>query len=211
MLETLSYAGAALSLLVAAACESWSRLREPARQHLVLGAVLAVACLWAMRAGIGPGLSLHLSAATLLALTLGWPLALLVLAGACLGLGLTGLVPWPVLGLDYLTSGVVPVAVSWWVLRLSERWLAPHLFVYLFVCAFFGSALAVVAGALCRAGMLLTLALPEAWRLGPDFLLLLPLIALPEALLNGFVMTGFVIMRPEWVRTYDDRRYLGSP
>ena len=44
----------------------------------------------------------------------------------------------------------------------------------------------------------------EYWRL-------LPLIMLPEALLNSILMAGMLVYFPDWVRTFDGRRYLDSP
>lgn len=188
---------------------SWRWLRYSFQQHLWLGASLAILVLWSMRAGLTPELTIHFLGVTAVTLVLGWALALLAVAVACLGLGFAGLVPWSVLSLDFLTAGVIPVAISWLVWRSSERWLPANLFVYLFVAVFFAAALAVLVGNLARAGWLLLGGEFELFQVNHDYLVLLPLVVLAEALLNGFVMTGLVIMRPDWVRTYDDQRYLG--
>lgn len=203
--DILALAGLGIAVYFA----SWRWLRYGFQQHLLLGSSLALIVLWSMRAGLTPELTIHFLGVTAVTLILGWALALLAIAIACLGLGLTGLVPWPLLSLDFLTSGVIPVAVSWLVWRQSERWLPPNLFIYLFVAVFLAAALAVLTGNLVRAGWLWLGGDFEFFQISHDYLILLPLVVLSEALLNGFVMTGLVIMRPDWVRTYDDQRYLG--
>jgi uncharacterized membrane protein len=41
-----------------------------------------------------------------------------------------------------------------------------------------------------------------------DYLPYIPLIIFPEAVLNGMLMTVFVVIRPEWVRSFDDEFYI---
>ena len=41
-----------------------------------------------------------------------------------------------------------------------------------------------------------------------NYLSILPLLLLPEALLNGMAITVLVVFKPEWMRTYRDRDYI---
>ena len=41
-----------------------------------------------------------------------------------------------------------------------------------------------------------------------SFLPYIPMIAAPEAFLNGFIIAGLVLMKPEWVSTFSDEDYL---
>ncbi|AOV18061.1 hypothetical protein BJI67_14205 [Acidihalobacter aeolianus] len=47
-------------------------------------------------------------------------------------------------------------------------------------------------------------------RLLHDYLVYLPLLALPEGMLNGMLVTALVMVRPGWQITYSDARYLKS-
>ncbi len=202
---------ALICLLVAIRYAPWRRLAARDLQHVYLGAMVVVLLLWSMRAGLSIGLAIHLLGMTALTLMWGWALALVAAAGVCLGLLLAGIEDLPLIGLEYLCAGMVPVLVSWLVFRQTERRLPNHLFVYLFVTVFAGAALATVAGSLLRAALLGLTGVHDQARLIQEYLALLPLFALPEALLNGFIMTLLVVYRPHWVLTFDDRRYLGRP
>jgi hypothetical protein len=59
---------------------AWFRLKNPADLNVFLGACVAVLMLWQIKAGIEPGLSLHLLGATALTLMLRPLFALLALA-----------------------------------------------------------------------------------------------------------------------------------
>ncbi|NDY95107.1 hypothetical protein [Wenzhouxiangella limi] len=49
----------------------------------------------------------------------------------------------------------------------------------------------------------------QPWsRVGNDYLLFLPMIMLPEGFLNGAVLTMLTLLRPAWVRSFDDRDYI---
>lgn len=202
---------ALICLLAAIRYAPWRRLAARDLQHVYLGAMVVVLLLWSMRAGLSIGLAIHLLGMTALTLMWGWALALVAAAGVCLGLLLAGIEDLPLIGLEYLCAGMVPVLVSWLVFRQTERRLPNHLFVYLFVTVFAGAALATVAGSLLRAALLGLTGVHDQARLIQEYLALLPLFALPEALLNGFIMTLLVVYRPHWVLTFDDRRYLGRP
>ena len=109
-------------------------------------------------------------------------------------------------------SGVIPIAVSWAIFRFADRYLPNHFFIYIFINAFFGSALAVLIALLALVAVLTAnlgpVDITSAGIFPSDYLPFLPLIMLPEATLNGFIMTGLAALRPEWVATFDDDRYL---
>lgn len=202
------YAVALVCLLLAIRQAPWGRFADRRLQHVYLGATVAVLLLWSLRAGLSSGLAIHLLGMTTLTLMWGWALALIAPALVGAGLLLAGIENGQTLGMLYLCAGVLPVATSWTVFRLADRHLPRHLFVYLFVSVFANAALASVAGSLLRALLLAAAGVYGWFRLSQEYLLLLPLVALPEALLNGFIMTLLVAFRPHWVVTFDDQRYL---
>ena len=198
-----------IALAAALRYAPWGRLREPRWQHLCGGAVVALLLLWSLRAGITPGLEIHFLGVTALTLMFGWSTALLVLALVSVGLGLAGFQYWPNLGLLYLVYAVVPASVNYGLLCGAERYLPRHLFVYLFVVAFAGAMLAIIAMSLTLSAVVVGAGLYRFEQVAYEYLSFLPLLAMAEALLNGMVMTGMVILRPDWVSTYDEARYLG--
>ncbi len=83
-----------------------------------------------------------------------------------------------------------------------------HLFVYLFVAAFFNGALTMVVHLLLISGWMYVSGLYLWGYIVDNYLALLPLLLFPEALLNGMAMTLLVVYKPEWVRTFADRDYI---
>lgn len=182
-------------------------LRQAGAAHVYGGAIVALLVLWQLRAGIGDGPWLHLVGATVLTLMFGWQLALLAIATLVLAVLLRGHGDLASVGLNVCVMGVVPILFSYRVARLAERWLAPNFFIYVFVSAFLGAALAIMLVA--TAGALVTLAggLDAGHVLG-NYLPTSLLIVFPEAFATGACMTLAVVYRPHWVVSFDDRRYI---
>ena len=94
------------------------------------------------------------------------------------------------------------------ILRFSWRYLPDNLFVYVFVCAFFGAAIAV---AVSRFALALVLYFSGAYPwdvLWNESIIILPLMMFPEGFITGLLMTLFVVYLPHWVKTFDDERYI---
>lgn len=185
----------------------WGALNQPGIFNLLLGASVAVLALWQIKAGIQPGLNLHLLGATALTLLFGpW--------FAILGLTLTLLLAtawdgaWQAFAVNGLLMAVLPVTVSWWIYRLVDSKLPNHFFIYVFLNAFIGAGLTV---ALMGFAVSWTLMLAGAYPL--DYLLshYLPyylLMAWSEAMTTGMIMTLLVVYKPQWVATFDDKNYI---
>jgi uncharacterized membrane protein len=185
----------------------WARLATAPARHVYFGATLAVTLLWLGTARVGAGLSLHLLGATILYLMFGGPLAVLAVtvAGATATLVSGGAAGE--LALRVLAAGILPVAVSHAVLRTAEARLPPNFFVYVFVAAFLGGALAMAATGLVAAGALALAGAPATAARGA-FVELVLLLGFGEATLTGMLLTIFVVYRPAWVATFSDARYL---
>ena len=76
---------------------------------------------------------------TLATLMFGWQFATLVVGLVLLATTIHGDVAWSSFGCNGLLLVCLPVFVSWLVLRMSERYLPGHFFIYIFVAAFFGA------------------------------------------------------------------------
>jgi uncharacterized membrane protein len=194
----------ALGLLaVAARRVPWGALRTPWRLHLLLASAVSLMVLWSIKTGVKPGLDFHILGATVLTLMFGWPLALLDLALVVLGTTLAAeSIAWQALSLNFLVMGAVPVAVSHAIFRFVDRHLPNHFMVYVFLCAFFGGALAMAATGLAATAVMALYYLTSHYL--PYFILM----GWSEAILSGMAITLMAVYRPQWVVTFDDQRYL---
>jgi uncharacterized membrane protein len=207
----INHDGLWLLLVVALAWSVWAApwrvLRMPHVVNLMLAACVLVLAFWQIKAGIRPGLNLHILGATLLTLLFGpWfalldLLLVLLMATAWYG-------GWQAFALNGLLMAVIPVAVSWTILRLANRYLPAHVFVYIFVNGFVsaGVTMALTGGAA-------TFALAElgAYTLTDLIHTYLPyylLMAWSEAVTTGMLMTILVVYCPRWVATFDDKHYV---
>jgi uncharacterized membrane protein len=171
---------------------------------------VALILVWSADAGVTPGLSFHFLGATVLTLMFGWRLALLGLSAVLFALTLNGDGGWSAFGLNGLMLAALPVAVSQLVYQQVDQRLPKHFFIYIFICAFLGAAAAMAATALASVVVLILSGVYSLERLSYEYLPFFPLIVFPEALLNGMIMTLLVALRPQWVCTFDDRRYLDN-
>lgn len=191
----------------------WRALSEPQRHNVLFGFCVVMLLLWTMRAGTGLDPRVHILGATTFTLMFGRHLAALGLTLALLGMAISGAVDWPTFGINALLNAFLPVwfADRFW--RLSERYLPKHFFIYIFVVSFLGAALAFALTAVATFGVVSGL---DAWGEGTgvlfsdQFVPMVLLLMFGEAWLNGMAMTIFVVMRPAWVATFDDQRYLAG-
>ncbi|MDQ5907391.1 MAG: hypothetical protein QG590_1876, partial [Pseudomonadota bacterium] len=73
----------------------WRRLAESSQLNAWLGIIVALMLLWSLKAGIKPGLSLHLLGATVFTLAFGPYLAFIGLVLVLVGISLNGGAGWP--------------------------------------------------------------------------------------------------------------------
>ena len=90
----------------------WSRLAVAGRLNIWLGCIVVLTLLWSMKAGVQPGLSLHLVGATMMTLMFGPALAVVGLAAVLAAVTLNGGGDWASIGLSTLISIAVPVGVA---------------------------------------------------------------------------------------------------
>jgi uncharacterized membrane protein len=206
----LGHALLALAVLLAAWRAPWRRLATNEGSHVFLGAIVALSLLWTMTGKVGPALQFHLLGATLAYLMFGAPLAILAMIAVAGIAAATGTLPWASASLTALVSGVLPVLTAHGVLKLAETKLPDNLFIYVFIAAFFGAAVAMIASAAC-AWLLIAASPPHGATLGDDWLPMFVLLGFGEATLTGMLAALFVVYRPTWVGTFSDDRYLRKP
>jgi uncharacterized membrane protein len=196
------------ALLLALALPGLRALRgHPERLHLVLGSAVALAVLWHVSARVDPGVAVHVLGTPLVALLLGWRLALVATALAELALVLTGRSAPGAAPLSWMLSAVLPATVSWLVAWGARFRLPRNPFIFIFVCGFFGAGLSLLATWLAVAALLSVIGQPLPSGPGTSLWAFLPLVLFPEAFINGALASMFIVYRPEWVRLYDERFY----
>ena len=186
---------------------SWNMLADRRNLNVFLGATVAVLALWLIKAGIKPGLNFHLLGATVLTLMFRPVFALfglaLVIAAISLWQG-----EYAAFAANLLIMGALPVAVSWAIYRFVDRRLPNHLFVYVFLNAFFGAAVAIAAVGFASTAFAMLSGAYTLQYLLQEYLPYYLLMAWAEAFSTGLIVTLMVVYRPEWVATFDDKRYI---
>jgi uncharacterized membrane protein len=177
-------------------------------QHLVFGSGAALFVLWLFRAGIYDGLDVHFLWLSALTLTLGFHYALLIAGLVLVGITVVGKESWDMLGANGLLGVCLPIALTYGIYAFSFHRIPRHLFVYVFVCAFFPGALMIALKMLFIGGFYVLGGVHALDIVNDNYWVLIPLLLFPEAMLNGMTMTLLIIYKPHWVKTFADRDYL---
>jgi uncharacterized membrane protein len=200
----LAWALAVPIVAFALAASGLGRLREDrVGLHLFAGSVVVLIMLWTRRAHVGDGPGLHVLGVTTVTLLLGPARAVLATLAAEVVVGFMAGTPTAIAA-SWLVVGLVPLLITESVRRLVWRRFPRDPFVFLFGCAFFGSALALIAtyvvgfaliGGVSEPGGIWTGAIPSL----PAFLLM---VSFSEGFINGTVVTMVLVMRPAWLIGY---------
>ncbi len=178
-------------------------------QHVFLGASMALFLMWIFEAGVRPALGFHFLGVTAYTLMFGWSLS--VIGASLVAVGVTLMSgDWSALAMNALLLGVLPVSTSYGIYYLVYRYLPHHLFIYIFLCAFFNAMLAAGAAVLALVTLLVFTEIYTFARISSEYLPFVPLYLFPEGMLNGMVTTILVVLQPDWLITYDDDVYLKS-
>lgn len=200
--------GVTLALAIRGA--PWRRLRDSGQLNVFLGATVALLLIWSLKAGIRPGLDLHLLGATLLTLMFGWQLALVAVSLVLLGITLNGGGDFATFSVNALVMGALPIGLSTVVQRGAIRYLPHQFFVYVIVNAYFCAGLAMGAVAAGASLLLLCCGPYDFGQLSRSFLPFVPFMIFAEGFFTGMLAASLALMRPEWIWSFDDRRYLAG-
>ncbi len=186
----------------------WKRLGDSEQLNVWLGMVVLLTLVWSLKAGVKPGLALHLVGATVFTLSFGPALAFIGLCVVTAGVTLNGAAGYFAYAANALLLAGAGVAISQALYRLICRLLPANFFIYIFINAFLGAAL-TIQGLGLLVTMLLAVAGAYSWEyLFAEYFPYFLLLGFSEAWLSGMLMTLFVVYRPQWVATFDDERYL---
>jgi len=208
--QWLGHALYAAGLLLALGRMPWYWLRRPVVHRVFSAATVGILVMWQVRAELPGGPAVHLLGAALATLAFGWQLAILSLSIALVASTLAAGHGWGALGANGTVLVLVAVGVGYATARASERWLPAHLFVYLFAAAFLGAALSAGAAALAAFAFVLASGVMAEHALVANYLPTSLLLLFPEAFLTGALITMAAVYRPQWLVSFDERRYLGA-
>ena len=186
----------------------WPALRKDnALQHSFFGAAVVLGFVWQLRAGISPGLAIHIFGITVITLMLGWALAVLAGLLALVITVITGREPLIMFAAIGLITVMVPSIVSHGIMLWERRRDFRNVFAYIFFCGFFGAGISVAAagGVMCL--MLWSSGVYTFDQLVHEYIRYLPLFMIPEGFVNGTFVTGLMVFHPDRLTTLDQRRY----
>lgn len=182
-------------------------LTDHSLQHRVGFSVVALIVIWSMRAGVSEGLGLHFFMVTCFHLMFGWQITILVVLFVQLGLVAFGVESIVALGMNGITSGVIPIFVTFFCWKTVERkqWYNP--FAFIFGAGFAGAILSVLVSTFFISIVFLATGTYTVADLSYELWAYMPLVALPEGILNGMIIAGLVTFKPEWVLLFDEEKY----
>lgn len=188
----------------------WKRFRESEQSNLWLGMVVLLTLVWSLKAGVKPGLALHLLGANVFTLAFGPHLAFIGLSLVTLGITLNGAAGGFAFAANALLLAGSAVWLSHHLFRFLSASLPKHFFIYIFINGFLSAGLVVIGVGLLST-LVLGMAGAYAWDyLFEEFFLYYFLLAFSESWLSGMLITLFVIYRPQWIATFDDTVYLSG-
>jgi uncharacterized membrane protein len=188
----------------------WLRFKDSDLFNVWLGMIVLLTLIWSMKAGVKPGLSMHLLGATVFTLSFGPHLAFIGLSLVLLGICLNGGFDIFAYAINALLMAGVGILVTQMMYRVVVRCLPRNFFIYIFVNGFFTAALSVI-GVGIVATLLMVVAGAYEWEyLANEYLPYFLLLGFSEAWLSGMLITLFVIYRPNWIVTFDDASYLAN-
>ena len=186
----------------------WPAFRKDnALQHSFFGAAVVLGFVWQLRAGISPGLAIHIFGITVITLMLGWALAVLAGLLALVITVITGREPLIMFAANGLITVMVPAIVSHGIMLWERRRDFRNFFAYIFFCGFFGAGISVAAagGVMCL--MLWSSGVYTFDQLVHEYIRYLPLFMIPEGFVNGTFVTGLMVFHPDRLTTLDQTRY----
>lgn len=188
----------------------WRRLADSTQLNVWLGMIVVLTLVWSLKAGVKPGLDLHMLGAMLFTLSFGPHLAFVGLCLVAAGITLNGAADLFPFAANALMTAGIGVGLSQLCYRVFSRIFPRHFFVYIFANGFFGAALTIIGVGLCSTLLLTVAGAYQFEYLMGEYLPYFLLLAFSEAWLSGMVITLFVVYRPDWVGTFEDSRYLAG-
>lgn len=177
-------------------------------QHRLFGAITCVFILWLFRVSIYDGLVMHFLWLTALTLVLGLRWAILAGSFVLLASTIIGQESWLMFGVNGVLGVLLPIGVTYLIYMLSFHRISRHLFVYIFLCAFFPGAISMALKMLSMSAYFYIDGM-YAWNvIEYNYAQMTLLMVFPEAFFNGMTMTCLIVYKPDLVYTFEDKFYI---
>ena len=205
-----------LPCLLSLSILSWAALTAPwrhlffesVRQHLFFASCLVLGLFWSsLTVDVNQLYSVHPLVITAVVFVFGLRCSLVIGALALVVTHWVSLPSWESIGYHYLVNVVTPATLTVFILYIIDKLHIQNLFVYILGGGFFGSMLTVLSVGIVT---LSTLWISGSTLLFPvlDNVYLFAMLTFPEGFMNGAIITALTIVRPDLVKTYDDKFYL---
>ncbi|MCP5016566.1 MAG: molecular chaperone DnaJ [Ketobacter sp.] len=186
----------------------WQRLRDHEQLHVFLGSCVALMLLWSVKVPVIAGLTFHLLGVTTVTLLFGWSLGILCSSIALAGVMLNAANGWGGFFVNAITLSVMPVSLTWLSLLLARAWLPKNFFVYVLFNGFMTAGLVAIVSGYFATWLLVLSGAFTLSHLDLSLLPFFPLMFIPEAIINGWLVTILVLYKPQWVSSFKDELYL---
>lgn len=177
-------------------------------QHLTFFVIFALFLLWSARASVKQDLHIHFLALTTLTMMYGWRCAYFLTIPVIGALMTVGSLSAADALHTLMISALLPILISYTVFALSYHYLPRNIFVFIFVAGFFNGGLTALLHLLFNSLYQYTFSRYDWATIVDNYLMLAPLIAFPEGLLNGMALAILSVFKPEWLRVFSDRDYI---
>jgi len=205
LLSALLYAAL---LLLAVRLAHWRWVLEREWLHVFLGSCVVLILLWHIRAQVDPAWSFHLLGITSVTLMFGWSFAIIAGSITEFAVSLNSTQNWEGFALNAFLLTLVPATLTQVILVLVRSLLPKNFFIFVLINAFFTAGLVAMISGFLAAGLLFYSGVHDWEYLRLNFIPFFPLMFLPEAVINGWIVTVLVLYRPRWVVSFSDELYL---
>ncbi len=186
----------------------WGHLKNAVDFHVLMASCLILWGIWQINAHIPPDVEFHLLLITTVTLMFGVSFAILIAAVVQALLVLNGhFESWTGYSISLICIAVLPSLTTFGVYWLAYLWCPRNFFVYIYVTAFLGGAIAMLVSRLAGLSLLLLSGNYSMDELSDSALMIIPML-FPEAFINGALMTLLIVYYPEWVGSFNDDKYL---
>jgi uncharacterized membrane protein len=183
-------------------------LNEKRLQHRIFGAITCVFVLWLFRVSIYDGLVMHFLWLTSLTLVLGLRWAIIGASVVLLGSTIIGQESYSMFGVNGVLGVLLPIGFSYLVYMVTFHKLSRHVFVYIFLCAFFPGAISMALKMLAMSGYFYVDNMYTWDVIQYNYTQMTLLMVFPEAFFNGMTMTCLIVYKPDLVYTFADKFYI---
>lgn len=197
-----------LLLIFSIRMADWQRLRDNEQLHVFLGSCVVLMLLWSVKTPVIAGLTFHMLGVTTVTLLFGWSLGVICTSITLAGVTLNAGSGWGSFLINAITLSVMPVTLTWLSLLLARAWLPKNFFVYVLFNGFMTAGVAALVSGYLAVWLLVVSGAFTLVQLQQSFLPFFPLMFIPEAVINGWLVTILVLYKPHWVGSFQDELYL---